>query len=373
MLAKFDVVNKHAAPALYNAWEMRRIPFRFIWTPISKIQELLGGKAKFYTALGLVALVALTIAMIFVPYPLKMEAKGEFLPKNTVYVYPPMEGQVREIKVRSGDRIKPDSTLVELFSADLLKKITEAEGQLNAALSTKGDYDRILSNGGLTTDAEAQYRSQQGSANSTVIAKQRELEALRKTYNAVQDRPGAFRSSAPRLDVGIPGDWQVLNSDQRSELLNRIVRGNEPLMRLGAVDGPWRVELKIPQRNIGHIARAFSTEGLHKKDALGKKYLDVDVLLTSRPDTKFPGRLYDEDMSKEAIPNRDDHNESEGIVSSPVRVNLEEFGAAGQIPPELRVAGVEVHARVRCGEHALGYSLFHGVWEWFYEKVIFFF
>ncbi|MGL6074943.1 MAG: hypothetical protein ACRC8S_12345 [Fimbriiglobus sp.] len=373
MLAKFDVVNKHAAPALYNAWEMRRIPFRFIWTPISKLQELLGGKARFYTALGLVALVALTVAMVMVPYPLKMEAKGEFLPRNTVYVFPSMEGQVRDIKVRSGDRVKPESTLVELFSADLLKKFTEAEGQLAAALDTKRTYDDLISRGGHTSDAEVQYRTQQGTANSTVISKQRELEALRKTYNAVPDRPGAFRSSAPRLDVGVPGDWQVLNSDQRSELLNRIVRGNEPLMRLGAVDGPWRVELKIPQRNIGHIARAFSTEGLHKKDALGKKYLDVDVLLTSRPDTKFPGRLYDEDMSKEAVPNRDDHNESEGIVSSPVRVNLEEFGAAGQIPPELRVAGVEVHARVRCGDHALGYSLFHGVWEWFYEKVIFFF
>jgi hypothetical protein len=37
------------------------------------------------------------------------------------------------------------------------------------------------------------------------------------------------------------------------------------------------------------------------------------------------------------------------------------------------VAGQEVHARVRCGNYPLGYALFHGVWEWFYEKVIFFF
>jgi len=28
---------------------------------------------------------------------------------------------------------------------------------------------------------------------------------------------------------------------------------------------------------------------------------------------------------------------------------------------------------VKCGDHALGYALFHGVWEWFYEKVVFFF
>ena len=36
------------------------------------------------------------------------------------------------------------------------------------------------------------------------------------------------------------------------------------------------------------------------------------------------------------------------------------------------VTGLEVRTRIRCGKHALGYTLFHGVWEWFYEKVIFF-
>ena len=37
------------------------------------------------------------------------------------------------------------------------------------------------------------------------------------------------------------------------------------------------------------------------------------------------------------------------------------------------VTGLEVRARVRCGNHAVGYAFGHGVWEWFYEKVIFFF
>jgi hypothetical protein len=32
-----------------------------------------------------------------------------------------------------------------------------------------------------------------------------------------------------------------------------------------------------------------------------------------------------------------------------------------------------VVAKVRCGDHAMGYSLFYGVWEFIYEKVVFFF
>jgi len=44
-----------------------------------------------------------------------------------------------------------------------------------------------------------------------------------------------------------------------------------------------------------------------------------------------------------------------------------------RLPPEQNLSGAEVHAKVRCGNHRLGYSLFYGVWEFFYEKVVFFF
>ena len=49
------------------------------------------------------------------------------------------------------------------------------------------------------------------------------------------------------------------------------------------------------------------------------------------------------------------------------------IAASDQVPAELLIAGTEVHGKVRCGNHALGYSLFYGVSEFFYEKVIFFF
>ena len=44
-----------------------------------------------------------------------------------------------------------------------------------------------------------------------------------------------------------------------------------------------------------------------------------------------------------------------------------------RVPHELLLSGTEVHAKVRCGNHRLGYSLFYGVWEFFYEKVLFWF
>ena len=39
---RLEVVCRHATPALYNAAEYRRIPFRFLWMPLAKLQEGMG-------------------------------------------------------------------------------------------------------------------------------------------------------------------------------------------------------------------------------------------------------------------------------------------------------------------------------------------
>ena len=44
-----------------------------------------------------------------------------------------------------------------------------------------------------------------------------------------------------------------------------------------------------------------------------------------------------------------------------------------RLSPSDLVTGAEVHTRIRCGNHAMGYSLFYGLWEFLYEKVVFFF
>ena len=105
----------------------------------------------------------------------------------------------------------------------------------------------------------------------------------------------------------------------------------------------------------------------------GRKYLDVDVLLASQPDTRYLGRLYQDELSAEAVPHKDEHNENEPVVTAYVKLNLDDFPEEKKIPREQFVTGLEVRTKVRCGDHPLGYSLFHGVWEWFYEKVVFFF
>lgn len=375
MIARLDVVGKHAAGALYNAAEMKRVPFGFLWRPIMKVQEGLGGKHRFYWGLGITAAVLLAAALVLIPYPLKLEAKGQFLPKQTVNTYARAPGEVRDILVQPGQKVGPGSPIVRLFSPDLQQKVFNLQIEWAQAEHLARMYDERARLPNIPVADQEGYRREAIKNEVAAQEKRKLLDDMRVMYN-LAGQLGEFEVRAPAFDPGIPrgsDQWLVLSGDVRAELLRKTVQQSTPLIRIANVDGPWRVELKLPQRAIGHVARALATPGLHKVDKDGKKYLDVDVLLTGKPDDSFLGRLYEEDLAQEAVANKDDHNETENVVLAYVRVNMDDLSPGQKIPRELFVAGQEVHTRVRCGNHALGYSLFHGVWEWFYEKVVFFF
>ena len=378
MIQKLDVVGEHAAGALYNAAEMKRIPFGFIWRPLAKVQEGLGGKNRFIAIAVGTLLLALILAMVLVPYPLKMEAKGEFMPRHVQHVYAPHEGEVVEILVQPGSLVQPGDRVVKLFSPELQNEYNQLSIEIATAARMIEASDTFTADIKMSPEQQSETQIQRTQQEVTLISKQKQLDLLRKRYNLDPGEPGTFYALAPEFATTVIQDakmprWRTLSSDNRSALTNRTIRENEPIMRLGYTAGDWRVELKIPQQGIGHVTKAFATDGKHHVDAEGKKYLDVDVLLRSDPNRSYPGRLYQDDLAAEAIPNRDNHNESEPIVVAHVRVNLKGYTPEQMIPREQFVSGVEASTRIRCGDHALGYSMFHGVYEWFYEKVVFFF
>src|SRR5262249_53948749 len=102
------------------------------------------------------------------------------------------------------------------------------------------------------------------------------LSAEINLYNAVVDRPGYFFVRAPLAGT-------ILNSDFAEKLRNRTVKPSEPLLRVGNKQGRWEIELKIPQKHIGQVLRAFAKEGVTE--------LDVDLLLLTDPTRVYTGKL----------------------------------------------------------------------------------
>jgi hypothetical protein len=380
LIQRLDVIAKHAAPALYNAAEMRRVPLKFLWWPLAKLQEGVGGKAKFITMSILLLVAVLIGCMIAVPYPLRMEAKGQLLPEELVLIYPPRDGVVIDVRGEPNREYGSEVELVTLDSPDYLAEIQESYKNLNKAAGTIQALESSLQNLG-PGEQYQQLRTQQKSDLAIARLDWAAYEGIQKfmfkKYNGVEKSPGQFRAMTPAPDPNNPRrKWTVVNDDRQRTLKGRTMRSHEELLRVANLQGNWHVELKIPQRNMGQILRAFADPKLHKEEPdTGRKYLDVDVLLSSQPDARYLGRLYRDKISAEAVPSKTDHDETEPVVTSYVKLNLDrdDFPVALRIPRDQFVTGLEVRARIRCGEHSLGYSMFHGVWEWFYEKVVFFF
>ena len=130
MVQRLEVVGKHAAPALFNAAQMKRVPLKFLWWPLARLQEGIGGKGRFYGITAFVLLAILIGCMIVVPYPLKMEAKGQLLPVEIAQIFAPNEGQVRVIRRKPGEKVGPDEVVAELYSSELQQKYSDAQGEV---------------------------------------------------------------------------------------------------------------------------------------------------------------------------------------------------------------------------------------------------
>jgi hypothetical protein len=375
LVARLEVVGKHAASALYNCVEHRRIPFRFIWAPLAKVQEGLGGKARAIAFLVAAALVALVAVMIFVPYNLKIDSTGSLLPEERIFLYSPGKGRVDAILIEPGAEVMPGATLLRLHDQELADKLTQLNAEIYQAEWELQNILKSLNTTGLTQQDARQLEFEKIARDAARVHKKQLRDELIALYNAVPDRPGLFYLKAPRFSEtrraeGAAGNaepfWTVLTPDFKENLPRQPVEPTKPLLRLGNKQGRWEVEMKIPQKHIGQVLYAFEREKTDK--------LVVDLIIKSEPTRTFQGILERSKIANEASPHRDDNDEPEPVVLAWVRIEGDDIPADKRVPRDLmQAAGIEVRAKVRCGDHAMGYSLFYGVWEFLYEKVVFFF
>jgi hypothetical protein len=374
LIARLDVVARHATSALYNSVEHRRIPMRFVWMPLATLQEGVGGKAKAITlavALGLAALGGLLYAL---HWPLKMDATGQLLPQVRRVIYSPVPGTVMDFTVSPGDTVDEGRSLATLFDRDLEKEIWKLKIEEGNAHNMLMEAD-LQSKQALAANERQESRSKADQQRYLESSKAHQLNQLLAIANSDPQNPGYFFLKAPAFTAEDAGrltrrEWTVLNGNFKEELTNRAVKASDPILRLGAKNGPWELEVKIPQKHIGQVLQAF--ERLHRQGVQNPE-LDVDFLLRTDPTRKFKGKLSRDKIAGEANPNRDDNNESEPVVVAYVRLDDDTIDADHRVPPELLLSGTEVRVKIYCGNHRMGYSLFYGVWEFLYDKVVFFF
>ena len=378
ILARLDVVAKHATSALFNAVQHRRIPFRWVWMPLAKAQEGVGGPTSAIVMACCVAATVIVSILCLVPYPLKLDANGKLLPATRCYIYSPLAGQVKRFQVAPGETFGEGRNLVDLYDFnDLGTKIMALRQDIANAQHQIDSVQGEDKNDHTTKEKSDQTRDLQA-ARATLSGKTEALALMMKSVGADRgaDRAGHYFLKAPpftneqaqRLSRK---EWTVLNSNFE-DMVNSTVKPSDKLLWLGAKDGPWEVEMKIPQKHIGQVLQSFHGDR--------KKELDVDFLLRSDPTRAYKGKLRLDRIGGEALSNKEDKDEAEPTVLAYVRIDnddpdpdLAKIDAGYLLPHDMAPPGTEVHGKIHCDDHPMGYSLFYGVFEFVYEKVVFFF
>jgi hypothetical protein len=379
LVDRLEVIGRHAASALYNAAEHGGIPLRWVWRPLALVQQGLGGRAR-ALALAIAAVLLAVVAALAVPPQLlslpgqllKMDARGQLLPKERRWLFSPVDAEVVRLDVPEDRVVRADQALMLLyFDAPLQQKLVQLQAEIEGIDKTITALDAefaVAASPGerlkISTDKTREVANRQ--------LKGLELLTLRRQTQAQwlpqEARPGWY------FWLRSPLNGTVLTSDYQENLTNRYVKPAEPLLRVGNTAGPWEVELRIPQSHIGQVLKAMHAEEEHARaEGRPARPLDVDLMLMSAPTRCFRGKLPRDRIAPQASSNRDDNHETEPVVLTWVRLDGDDIPVEERVPRDLFLSGTEVHARIRCGEHPLGYTLFYGLWEFVYEKVVFLF
>jgi hypothetical protein len=343
---------------------------RFVWVPMAYVQEGLGGKARVITAGVIAGLVFLTSILYFVPYPLKMDATGKLQTEVWRLVYPPTPGAfIKRFEVGPNEFVDPGQNLALMYDPKLAEELITLQGDINKASNEIQNLEKAILASKSSSDKTRNELEKTGK-EAVRNAKIEQLKHRKELTHSREGMYGSFWLQAPPFPIERnlregKQQWRILNSDFRERVDQGAVKPSDGIIKLGDTAGPWEIELKIPQKHIGQVLNAFQYLDTDK--------LEVDLNVRSEPTKTFRGILSRDRVGGEAKEHRDDNNEPEPVMYVYVRIEGDDIPSDLQLPRNLLVSGVEVHAKVRCGNHRMGYSLFYGVWEFLYEKVIFFF
>lgn len=339
MGARVDVVTRHGATALYNALEYHRVFLLPVWRAIGNSTQWLNASSMPKVVVGSILAITLVGFLVLFPWDLKLEGRGELVPKTRRTVFAPVTGTVREVKIDHGDPTEEYSPLAQMSNPEMERELLRLQGEYTTALQVL----RAL-------EADRKVRGAFDAELGGKINEQKQLA------DGLQQQIALQRGRMQDLRVVSPIRGRVMDWKPREKLLNRPVQQGDPLLEIADVEGPWILEVQFPESAVTHIARA--------KQERGSEDLDVTFVLSSSPDKTYRGKLLE--ISTQAHP-----VEQENVVEAKIVLDEDEdlrrmIYEGGKLP-----SGLEVRAKVNCGPHPLGFVLFREVIDFIREYVFF--
>jgi len=337
---RLDLVYEHSARALSNAIDHNSLFLMPVWRAIGKSAWVVQARTLPKTVSIALAVAAVLVALVAVPWTYRMSAKGALEPTVKQEVFAPMPGDILEVKVDHGALVNEGQELLVIRNPDLELKLKESEGLLNA------ERERL-------SGLQSQYSN--SSQKATEADRNKLLLDIRGSQIKVEvlgEQVRLLRAREQQLTVRAPIAGKVITWDAKRLLQNRPVETGQVLLTIAAADSDYEIKLYMPEKRSQAVAS--HRESLKAKDPSAE--LKVEYILMTEPGKTHYGKVAEVSDTTEA---QDEHG---NVV--PIRVAPDEKIVAGR-------PGATVSAYVHCGQRPLGWCLLHEAWEWLEANVFF--
>jgi len=325
LMRRCEPVVRHASSALGNARQYQRIPFVSVLRPVASCLATVGWYRLSTTLKIAIPLIAILVALFVIQIDFSIEARGKLVPLVQRNLFAPSDAYVEKIFVDHGSSVKAGDPLLQLRSNEFALKRAEIVGQLQTA---QAELDAILvkRSQGMRRDPRSNPREtfEDLSADQARLTKQIE--------NLTYQRELLTKREAELL-LESPIDGQVLDWELEQILTSRPVGRGDLLMQVADIDGPWHLELELPDRRSYHVAQAQQKSN---------KPLPVRFQLVNEPGKQYDGLLVDTAKVVDL-----DDQATQPVV--PLKAVFEKEDI-----PHLR-HGLTVVARVDCGQRSVAY------------------
>ncbi len=185
---------------------------------------------------------------------------------------PSTDGVVTDVPVKDGDPVEKKQELVRLRNTEAEIALTQIEGERIVSQEKIDSLQRSLLD-------EQQIRPEERARMHGELAEEREKLVSFDAQWAL------CKSKVEELDVRSPIRGLVIfDWDHYKRLIHQPVQRGQTLLRVADPDGPWQLEIHMPEDRMGFVSAAQKT--LAKDGAL-----KVTYILATDPGTKHYGTV----------------------------------------------------------------------------------
>ena len=335
---RFKALGGHVSAALSRVLEWEVLPAK----PLLRFWQSMtargrGGGFPIRRAMIACGLLFAVVCLLLIRVDFRVSAVGELQPLERLNIFAQLDGTIIDTRPDFEKPVEQHEWLLKLARPDLDEELEQVRGELS---KTKARLEAIASL--RVNPLNPNVRDER-----KLAAEESELAVLEQSLSKQLQ---ILQEQQKLLDVKSPLAGSVLTWNAEDLLTSRYVRAGQILMTVANLDGPWVVDVRIPEKDIQFVNQAF--EG-------SREELSVEILIDARPDQSFVGTL----GSKQVARTTEADEDKQTFIPAKLGV-----------PPSATVPhrpGTTVRVKIDCGRRSLGFVWFHDLQEWVYRNLLF--